>query len=80
MKLAGFKGKGDSKHAWVNPKIRGETRERLMRHQKTFLRERAKGASRTEAIQKARRAEHMGLTKKQIQRYEGKLGALARHG
>ena len=41
---------------------------------------RAKGVSRKKAIAEARKAEHKGMTKKQIDKYEGRLGALARYG
>lgn len=36
--------------------------------------------SRTAAIREARRVEHRGMSRKEIQRYEGRLGALARYG
>jgi len=41
---------------------------------------RKEGVSRSKAIGEARKAEHRGMTKKQVQRYEGELGALARYG
>lgn len=73
--LAGFTKHGKP---WVDPRIKGDKRRRIMRHQKTFLKERSKGKSKTVAIRAARKAEHKGLSKKQIQKYEGQLGAIAR--
>lgn len=65
---------------WVNPKLTGDARKRVTRHMKVFKQLRKKGCSRHKAIMMARKAEHKGMTKKQIHRYEGKLGALARYG
>jgi hypothetical protein len=42
------------------------------------VRERKKGKSRTEAIASARKAEHRGLSKKQVAQYEGRMGRIAR--
>jgi hypothetical protein len=44
----------------------------------TYRKERLKGASVSAAIEKALEAEHKGLTRQGILRYEGKLGAAAR--
>jgi hypothetical protein len=64
---------------YVHPSIKDKaTRRRLIRHEKTFLRERAKGKSRTEAIRKALISEHRGLSKAQVRKYEGRLGAQQR--
>jgi len=65
---------------WVNPKVKGDARRRVTRHMKVFKQYRKKGCSRHKAIMEARKAEHKGMTKKQVHKYEGKLGALARYG
>jgi hypothetical protein len=65
---------------WINPKLKGDARRRVLRHMKVFKELRKKGVSRREAIMEARKAEHVGMTKHQIHAYEGKLGALAKYG
>jgi hypothetical protein len=65
---------------WLNPKLKGEKKRRVQRHMKVFRQLRKEGVSRSKAISEARRAEHKGMTKRQVQRYEGELGALARYG
>ena len=76
MRLAKIK-KG---RVWVNPKLKGDARKRVTQHMKVFKQYRKKGCSRHEAILAARKAEHKGLSKHEIHKYEGKLGALARYG
>jgi len=76
MRLAKIK-KG---RIWLNPKLKGDKRRRVLRHMEVFKNLRKEGVSRTKAISEARKAEHKGMTKKQVQRYEGELGALARYG
>jgi hypothetical protein len=65
---------------WLNPKLKGEKKRRVQRHMKVFKQLRKEGVSRSKAISQARKAEHKGMTKGQVQRYEGELGALARYG
>lgn len=65
---------------WLNPKLKGDFRRRVLRHMEVFKNLRKEGVSRTKAISEARKAEHRGMTKRQVQRYEGELGALARYG
>ena len=76
MRLAKIK-KG---RIWLNPKLKGDKRRRVLRHMQVFKKLRKEGVSRSKAIGEARKAEHRGMTKKQVQRYEGELGALARYG
>ena len=94
MKLAGFKHKGEKpRHigrtgshpktlkVWVNSKIKGDMKRRIIRHQETLLKELNNGKSYSEALRLARKAEHDGMTKHQIHVFEGKVGAIARwHG
>lgn len=54
-------------------------RKRLLIHEKVERKLRQKGLTYKEAHKAALKAEHKGLTKKQIRIYEGKLGAIARH-
>jgi len=76
MRLAAIK-KG---RIWLNPKLKGDKRRRVLRHMQVFKNLRNEGVSRSKAICEARRAEHRGMTRKQVLRYEGELGALARYG
>jgi len=76
MRLAKIK-KG---RIWLNPKLKGDKRRRVLRHMQVFKKLRKEGVSRSKAIGEARKAEHRGMTKKQVWRYEGELGALARYG
>lgn len=60
-----------------------EERWRVRAHEETYLKEHKKYVetgqiSRTEAIKRARKAEHEGMAKKEIQQYEGRLGAKQR--
>jgi len=63
----------------INPNVKGQDRTALMRHQKTFIKEIKQGNSFTGSYQKALASEHRGMTKHQIQQYEGRLGAIARY-
>lgn len=80
--LAGYGKRG---RIWINKKVphryRGiAMRARLMRHEKVERELRTKcGLPYKQAHMLALKAEHEGLTKKQIAVYEGKLGAIARH-
>lgn len=79
--LAGYGKRG---RIWVNPKVpkryRGiNMRDRLYRHEKVERELRRKGLPYKVAHKLALKAEHEGLTRKQIAIYEGKLGAIARH-
>jgi phage I-like protein len=62
----------------INPMIKGETRERILRHEKEFLRRRRSGWSFTRSVMEARKVEHRGMTKHQIKVYEGRIGAMTR--
>jgi len=75
MRLAKIK-KG---RIWLNPKLKGDKRRRVLRHMQVFKNLRKEGVSRSKAIGEARKAEHRGMTKRQVWRYEGELGALARY-
>jgi hypothetical protein len=81
-KLAGYDKHG---HIWVNSSVperwQGHhMRHRLIRHESVeyALRKQA-GYSYRDAHKMALRAEHKGMTKKEIQRYEGYLGSVAHH-
>lgn len=63
---------------WVNPEIKGDARRRVERHMRVFKEARKEGYSRTEAIAKAKKAEHKGMSQHQISVYEGKLSVIAR--
>lgn len=78
-KLAGFSKSGK---VWVNSALPNAVQARVRRHQKTFQKARLNGASTSEALRLARKAEHKGLGKKQILSYEGHVGALTKdlHG
>jgi hypothetical protein len=78
--LAGYSQSGVP---WVHPAVKRElgitVHNRIMRHQRTFLRELKKpNVSWSLARKKALKQEHKNLTPKQRQKYEGKLGALER--
>jgi len=81
-RLAGYGRRG---RIWVNPKVpktyKGiSMRSRLLKHEKVERKLRIeKGLSYPEAHKEALKAEHSGLTKKQVRVYEGKLGSIARH-
>jgi hypothetical protein len=75
MRLAKFWKCGS---IWINPQVKGESRRRVQRHMRTFQKARAEGDSRAEAIRKARKSEHRGMTAHQVQVYEGRLSAIAR--
>lgn len=62
----------------LDPALKGPNRQRVKKHMKVYLKRRRAGDSFTAAVKAARKAEHRGLSKKQIQVYEGRLGALAR--
>jgi hypothetical protein len=64
----------------INPAVPKKYRPKLKRHMRVFREARKKGLSRSKAIELAREAEHRGMSKKQIQKYEGELGAIARWG
>jgi len=80
-RLAGYGKRGK---IWVNPHVpttfKGITMKiRLLRHEKVERKLRLKqGLTYREAHKKALKKEHKGLTKHQIQVYEGKNGAIAR--
>jgi hypothetical protein len=82
-RLAGYGKRGP---IYVNPnvpvKYRGiDMKRRLLRHEVVERRLRQKlGLSYREAHRLALKAEHEGLTKRQICIYEGKLGSIARWG
>jgi Mn-dependent DtxR family transcriptional regulator len=74
-RLAGYGKRG---RIWVNPNVPKQFRARLIRHETVERQLRKQGMTYKEAHRKALEAEHKGLTRKQIARYEGKLGAIAR--
>ena len=55
-----------------------KVRSRLLRHEKVERKLRRSGMSYRKAHRRALKSEHAGLTKHQIQVYEGKLGATSR--
>jgi hypothetical protein len=80
--LAGFTSTGKP---WVNQAVKTEISKdafnRVMRHQRVFMRkitDTKNPLSWTAARKVALKAEHKGMTKKQVARYEGRLGALER--
>ena len=64
----------------ISSRVPKKYRARLHRHMRVFKEARKRGVSRSGAIRLARISEHRGMTRKQVQRYEGELGALARYG
>lgn len=74
-RLCGFDKQGD---IWINPRVKGEDRTRVIEHMKTFKELRKQGYSFTHAYRNALKAEHKGLSKKQVQEYEGNMGHIAR--
>ncbi|MCK9568508.1 hypothetical protein M0R72_06175 [Candidatus Pacearchaeota archaeon] len=81
-RLAGYGRAGPIR---VNPHVpktyKGiQVRKRLVTHEKVERALRIKeGLTYLQAHARALKAEHAGLTKKQVQIYEGILGAVARH-
>ena len=79
-KIAGYGKRG---RIWINPKVarrfRGiDVRRRLLIHEKTEIKLRKQGLPYKKAHKLATKAEHKGLTRRQIFIYEGKLGSIAR--
>jgi len=79
-KIAGYGKRG---RTWINPKVprrfKGiDVRRRLLIHEKTEIKLRKQGLPYKKAHKLATKAEHKGLTKRQIFIYEGKLGSIAR--
>lgn len=76
-KLAGYK----HGRPYVAKRVKKEYPEavpKLMRHQKRFKQCRSNGMSRSASLREARKTEHRGMSKREIRRYEGRLGAIAR--
>lgn len=76
-------GVGKNGKPWANPKIKTEISvaayTRVLRHERVFLREVQKpNVSWSLAVKRATRAEHKGMSPRQRQVYEGRLGALER--
>ena len=76
IRLACFK----KDHIVINKRVPKKYRARLKRHMRVYRELRKNGYSRTVAIKRARRAEHRGMTKAEIFKYEGELGSIARRG
>lgn len=74
-RLAGYGKRG---RIWINPAVPSEFRARLRRHEVVERELRRRGYSYREAHKLALRAEHEGMSRREIARYEGKLGAIAR--
>ena len=75
-KLAGYSSRGK---IWINKKIKGADRKRILKHEKFEYAYRARtGAGWKQAHKKALKVEHKGMTKRQIAKYSGRLGAIAR--
>ena len=75
-RLAGYSSRGK---IWINSKIKGADRKRLKVHEKFEYAYRVKtGAGYKKAHKKALKVEHKGMTKRQIAKYSGRLGAIAR--
>lgn len=74
-KLAGYTQEGKP---WVKRDLPPGTRRRLMAHQKAFSKARSEGKSFTASRRIALDREHEGMTRSEIQAYEGRLGARAR--
>lgn len=77
--LAGVNQNGK---AWANPAIKRElgvtVYNRVLRHERVFLQQIKKGKDWSKARKAALKAEHKGMTPKERQKYEGRLGALER--
>ena len=63
---------------WINPAVPRCCRRRLRTHEKTEIKHRREGDSYIKAHNKALVVEHKGMTQRQISKYEGHLGAVAR--
>ena len=75
-RLAGYDKHGK---IWINPNVPRSMRSRLRTHETVEYTLRQQGMTYRSAHRKALEAEHKGLTRKGIARYEGKLGAIARY-
>ena len=74
-RVAGYK----NNRIWISKNVKCPLmRKRLYTHEKTELQLRKKGYSYKQAHRKALKAEHRGMNKRQIFKYEGKLGAISR--
>lgn len=79
--IAGYNKRGQ---IWINRKVpkyyKGiNVKARLLKHEKVERELRKKGIPYKHAHKVALREEHKGLTRRQIAKYEGLLGAIARH-
>ena len=77
-KLRGQLGGYVNNRIWVSKAVPKKLRKRIHKHERTELNLRKKGYSYKKAHKIALKAEHKGLTKKGIARYEGKLGAISK--
>ncbi len=84
-KLAGYETPtGRLGKIWVNPNVPArvgniKVRKSLRLHEETELKLRKQGVPYKQAHPKALQVEHRGLSANGIARYEGTLGAVARH-
>ena len=70
----------DSKQQYhIHRSIKGQDRVRVARHERTYIRARREGYSRTASLTMARKEEHKGMNQKQIRQYEGRIGARAKY-
>lgn len=62
----------------LDPNLKGRDRRRVKRHMTVYLNQRRAGDSFTKAVRTANKRERGKMSKREWQRYNGRLGALAR--
>ena len=65
---------------WVNPKLPEYVQQKIRAHMGTYKVHIQNGESISSSVEKAFKREHSGMTKKQVQVYEGRLGAFSKTG
>jgi hypothetical protein len=74
-RLAGYNERGE---IWINKRVPRRLRRRLRTHEEVEIGFRNQGMTYKQAHRLALKAEHKGLTRRQIAVYEGELGGIAR--
>jgi len=63
----------------IHRTVKGRDRRRIEVHDRTYVKARREGYSRTKALGMARKEEYRGMSKKQIRSYNGRIGAKQRY-
>lgn len=63
----------------LDPALKGRDRQRVQRHMKEYVKRRRAGDSFTKAVKAANKRERGRMPMREWRRYNGRIGALARH-